>query len=267
MRFCSLGSGSEGNALLLEAGVDALGAIRQGGESRAYRVLVDCGFGLRELEKRLSAVGLAPHQIDAVLVTHEHGDHIGGVYRLAQAFDVPVYLTHGTHRNGPASGKSRLNFIDPHQTFELPGLKVEPIAVPHDAGEPVQYVLDDGVSRLGVLTDLGHVTAHICEMLSQVDALVLECNHDTDLLANNPKYPAMLKRRIGGDYGHLSNFQATEVLLALQGSSLKRVVGAHLSQSNNQPELALLALKLGAEQQALDIQIASQGNGFDWMAA
>ena len=122
-------------------------------------------------------------------------------------------------------------------------------------------------SRLGVLTDLGHVTSYICKTLSSVDALVLECNHDTAMLADNPKYPAMLKRRIGGDYGHLSNAQATQVLHALQSSTLKRVIGAHLSQSNNSPELALAALRAGAQGQALDIQIATQSNGFDWIGA
>jgi phosphoribosyl 1,2-cyclic phosphodiesterase len=267
MRFCSLGSGSEGNALLVEAGVSSDGSVRAGGSVTAYRVLVDCGFRLKEIEARLAVINLEPTQIDAVLVTHEHGDHIGGVYRLAQAHGIPVYLTHGTYRNGPSSGKAEVHFLDPYGCIELPGLKVEPIAVPHDATEPVQYLLDDGVSRLGVLTDLGHFTQHIADKLMGAESLILETNHDLQLLANNPRYPEMLKRRISGQYGHLSNLQASDVLRALSGGNLKRVIGAHLSKANNRPELALRALQEGAESQALEIFIADQENGFDWIAA
>jgi phosphoribosyl 1,2-cyclic phosphodiesterase len=267
VRFCSLGSGSEGNALLVEAGVSADGTSRVGGSSRAYRVLVDCGFRLKEIEARLAVVDLEARQIDAILVTHEHGDHIGGVYRLAQAHNIPVYLTHGTHRNGPASGKAQVQFIDPYKAVELPGLRVEPIAVPHDAAEPVQYLLDDGVSSLGVLTDLGHWTQHIADKLGRAESLILETNHDLELLANNPRYPEMLKRRISGQYGHLSNEQAGEILQALAGGSLKRVVGAHLSKANNRPDIAMKALTDAAQGQALEIFLADQANGFDWIAA
>ncbi len=266
MRFCSLGSGSEGNALLVEAGVDASGRSRPGGTGKPFRVLIDCGFRLRELERRLGEIGLMASQIDAVLVTHEHGDHIGGVYRLAQAHDLPVYLTHGTHRQGPDSGRARVQFIDPHGRFELPGLAIEPIAVPHDAAEPVQYLLDDGMHRLAVLTDLGHWTQYIADKLQDIDALVLECNHDPALLAANPKYPEMLKRRIRGPYGHLSNQQAAEVLARLGSSRLKRVVAAHLSKANNRPELALQALLEASEKQALEIVLADQERGFSWQA-
>jgi phosphoribosyl 1,2-cyclic phosphodiesterase len=267
MRFSSLGSGSEGNALLVECGVGADGRSRPGGESRPFRVLIDCGFRLKELEQRLSTLALSPSDINAVFVTHEHGDHIGGVYRLAQAFSIPVYLTHGTHRNGPDSGRTEVRFLDPYEALELPGLRVEPIAVPHDAAEPVQYLLDDGVSCLGVLTDLGHWTQHIADKLSRAQALVLECNHDLAMLANNPRYPEMLKRRIRGHYGHLSNDQASEILSALAHGSLKRVIGAHLSKSNNHPDLALQALQRGANHQDLDISLADQASGFAWIAA
>ena len=267
MRFCSLGSGSEGNALLVEAGVQGGGQVRPGGDSSAYRVLVDCGFRLKEIERRLAHIELSPNQIHAILVTHEHGDHIGGVYRLAQTYNIPVYLTHGTHRQGPQSGHSRVEFVDPHGEFELPGLKVEPIAVPHDATEPVQYVLDDGVTRLGVLTDLGHWTQHIADKLQRLDALVLECNHDPELLARNPKYPEMLKRRISGQYGHLSNQQAADILKCLGGTSLKQVVGAHLSKANNRPDIVLNLLKVATEGQAFEISLADQEKGFAWRAA
>ena len=267
MRFCSLGSGSEGNALLVEAGVGSHGGSRPGGSAKPYRVLVDCGFRLKEIEARLSVVALTGRDIDAILVTHEHGDHIGGVYRLAQAYSIPVYLTHGTHRNGPVSGRTHVHFLDPFQAIDLPGLRIEPIAVPHDAAEPVQYLLDDGVSSLGVLTDLGHWTEYIADKLSRAESLILETNHDLALLANNPRYPEMLKRRISGPYGHLSNGQASDILRALSGGALKRVIGAHLSKANNRPEIAMQALQAGAEGQALEIFLADQANGFDWIAA
>jgi hypothetical protein len=176
LRFASLGSGSEGNALLVEAGGALPGGI-------AFRVLVDCGFGLREAERRLARLGCPAASIAGILVTHEHGDHVGGVFRLARAHRIPVYLTHGTLRATPqaAGCEDLVNVVDSHRPFELAGLRVEPFPVPHDAREPVQYVLDDGAARLGVLTDIGHPTAYLPQALSRLTALVLETNHDAAL--------------------------------------------------------------------------------------
>jgi phosphoribosyl 1,2-cyclic phosphodiesterase len=255
VRFASLGSGSEGNALLVEAG----------GASPA-RILIDCGFGVREARRRLAGLGLALEQIDAVFVTHEHSDHIGGAARVAVAAGAPLHMTTGTALAGlpqPPAGL-RLQCLDAHRLLEVAGLRIEPVPVPHDAREPVQFVIDDGQARLGVLTDLGCVTAHVVRAMSRLDALVLECNHDAELLAASD-YPWSLKRRIAGPYGHLENGAAAELLGALDQSRLRTVVAAHLSRSNNRPELARKALAAAwAGAQPDDIRVADQDTGIGW---
>lgn len=259
MRFASLGSGSEGNALLVET-EPACG--------RAFRVLVDCGFGIREFERRLARLDRLPAQIDAIVVTHEHGDHASGVFRLARAHSIPVFLTHGTLRACPhaAGAEGLLNVIDSHAGFELGGLRVQPFPVPHDAHEPVQYLFDDGTSRLGILTDIGHPTAHLADVLTGLTALVLETNHDAALLADS-SYPPALKRRIAGRFGHLENSDSARLLQTLDRTRLRRVVAAHLSRQNNRPDRARAALAgvLGWPQAEVDV--ADQDLGLGWTAA
>ena len=176
MRFASLGSGSEGNSLVVQVG--------------ATVVMMDCGFSLAETELRLARAGLMPEDIAAILVTHEHLDHIGGVARFARKHKLPVWLTHGTAKvfDRGSLSNTLINFVDPHHAFSVGDLQVTPYFVPHDAFEPVQYVFSDGNARLGVLTDTGSITAHIEKTLSGCDALVLECNHDLDMLMSGP-YP------------------------------------------------------------------------------
>lgn len=259
MRFASLGSGSEGNALLVEAGGRLPGGI-------AFRVLIDCGFGLKEVERRMARLGCEPGSIAGILVTHEHGDHVGGVFRLARAHRIPVYLTHGTMRASPqASGCAELlRVIDSHRAFELGGLRVEPFPVPHDAQEPVQYVLDDGEARLGVLTDIGHPTAHLTQALSRLTALVLETNHDAALLAGSA-YPPALKRRISGRYGHLENADSARILEQLDRTRLRRLVAAHLSRQNNRADLARAALASVMGWDAERVHVADQDEGLGWV--
>ena len=170
MRFASLGSGSKGNALLIEAG--------------STRILLDCGFGPRNLAQRCARLGVEADLLDAIIVTHEHSDHVGGAFACARRYDAALYMTRGTHvgatRAKAALGgfEVDLRLIDSHTTFSVGDLEIQPFPVPHDAREPVQFVVSDGNHRLGVLTDLGFSTPHVVTQLSGCDALVLECNHD-----------------------------------------------------------------------------------------
>ena len=251
MRFASLGSGSKGNALLVEV--------------NGTRILLDCGFRPDEVTSRMSRLGVEAADLDAIIVTHEHGDHGGGVAKLSARHDVPVYLTRGTLTGLGAEGRDIANrkLIDAYTPFAIGAIEVMPYTVPHDAREPVQFVLSDGAARLGVLTDTGQPTPHIVKSLSGVDALVLECNHDPDMLLNSP-YPAWLKDRIAGRLGHLANEDSAEIVRAMDCSRLKHVIAAHLSQQNNTPELARGALA-GALGCALEwISVATQEEGFAW---
>jgi phosphoribosyl 1,2-cyclic phosphodiesterase len=251
VRFASLGSGSEGNALLVEAG--------------KTRVLVDCGFGIRDTIARLGRLGVAADSIAAIVVTHEHSDHIGGVAAFAARFGTPVWLTFGT-LSAVAERFAVLPQVfgfDSHDAFAIDDIEVRPFPVPHDAREPVQFVLTDGQWRLGVLTDLGVSTTHVESSLSGCDALVLECNHDRDLLAKGD-YPYPLKQRISGKLGHLDNDSSAGLLSRLDNSRLKHLFAAHLSRQNNTRELARAALA-GALGCAQDwIGIADQDEGFGW---
>lgn len=262
MRFASLGSGSEGNALIVEATAG----------NTTTRVMLDCGFGLRETELRLARLGLEPHHVDAIVVTHEHGDHIGGVSRFANKHGIPVWMTHGTYlasrlesaaRARVKSGGLQVRLIDHHVSFFVGALEIQPFPVPHDAREPAQYAFSDGARRLGVLTDLGSITAHVTAMLSHCDALVLECNHDARLLAAGP-YPASLKARVGGAFGHLDNQQAAQLLEDLKHPGLKHVLAAHLSRQNNTADLARAALAESLGCAPAWIGIADQDVGFGW---
>jgi phosphoribosyl 1,2-cyclic phosphodiesterase len=255
LRFASLGSGSEGNALLISAGV---GADRT-------TVMLDCGFGIREAERRLARLGLLPTDLHGILVTHEHQDHVGGVFKFARRHGTPVWLTHGTAQAvGHDSRGVRYTICRDAEPVVIGALEIIPYTVPHDAREPVQYVLGDGTSRLGVLTDAGHATPHLIAALGGCDALMLECNHDRDMLANSV-YPPSLKVRIGGAYGHLSNHTSAQILAAIDRSRLKTVVGAHLSAQNNTPELVRAALSGVIDAASTDIMIACQQDGFEWI--
>lgn len=227
-------------------------------------MLIDAGFGPREMSRRLQRLGLSVGDVDAVLVTHEHSDHIGGVFACARRFDWAVLLTHGTLAACRDEGADvRTTIIDSHESLSVGDICVHPFPVPHDAREPVQYVLADGARRLGVLTDAGHVTAHMVAMLDACNALVLECNHDAQMLVRG-RYPQALKHRIGGLWGHLDNAAAASLLAQLGGPSLRHVVAAHLSEENNSPALAQTALSsaLGCDQDW--IGVATQSEGFGW---
>lgn len=250
MRFASLGSGSSGNALLVEAG--------------ETRLLLDCGFNLKETTRRLGRLGVAPESLHGLLLTHEHSDHAQGAFRFARRHGLSVWMTHGTHAALLVrEAYPGVRFVDSHVAFSVGDICVEPYPVPHDAREPVQYVFGDGARRLGVLTDAGCATPHMVSMLERCDAVVLECNHDPEMLRTGP-YPYPLKQRVAGKFGHLSNQAAAELLGRIRHERLQHVVAAHISHHNNRPELAVTALS-GVLGCAADwIGVAGQESGLDW---
>lgn len=251
MRFASLGSGSKGNALLVEAG--------------STRILLDCGFGPRECAARMARAGCSPEELSGILITHEHSDHIAGAFALAGRFRLALWMSHGTFAASRARERHAptVEFIDSHRAFSVGDLEIQPFPVPHDAREPVQFTFTDGRHRLGVLTDLGCSTPHVERMLSGCDALVLECNHDKNMLQAGD-YPPYLKSRIAGGQGHMDNQAAAALLGILDVSRLQHIIAAHLSQQNNTPALARksLADALGCSENW--IGVASQEAGFSW---
>lgn len=251
MRFLSLGSGSRGNATLVEGG----GAL----------VLVDCGFGAREAERRLGEVGVSPGELDAILVTHEHGDHIRGVGTLAARFGIEVWTTPGTWRQAGGSEVQGLRLFSGHRGgFRIGDMRVMPFPVPHDAREPCQFVFDCDGLRLGILTDAGHVTSHIRDLLRECDALMIECNHDRDMLRSGP-YPPSLQARVGGRFGHLSNDQAAELLASLPLARIRHLLVAHISAKNNRPELVRETLRAVSADLERNLTLADQDRPGAWL--
>lgn len=251
MRFASLGSGSRGNATLVEAG--------------QTRLLVDCGYPLRELERRLDALGLCAEALTAILVTHEHADHVRGVGPLARRHGIPVWSSAGTARAAALGELPAVRVFSSHAgAFVIGEVEIAPYAVPHDAREPCQFVFAAQGRRLGVLTDAGRVTPHIVASLRGVDALLLECNHDTEMLAHGP-YPPPLRARVGGPLGHLSNTQAARLLEHLDHGRLSHLVAGHLSEKNNHPELAAQALLAVAPQLGPRLSILRQDSVSGWL--
>ena len=249
MRIASLGSGSQGNGTVIDDG--------------ETRLLIDAGFSLKEITSRLKRIDLTPADITAVLVTHEHADHAHGVGPLVRKFSLPLYLTHGTYRALRLGLFPSLHLINPHRSFEIGGFEVDPVIVPHDAREPCQFVFRSGDDCLGVLTDLGHISSHVVDRFSCCHGLLLECNHDIDMLRNGP-YPERLKRRVGGDLGHLNNHQAAGLLSHTDLSRLRLLVLSHLSERNNRPDLAQGAVAPVLAGWQGELVTAAQDTGFSW---
>lgn len=255
LRFRNLGSGSSGNATWIEGGCG----------TDLTRVLVDCGLGLRQLEQRLAQCARHPGQIDAIFITHEHGDHVGCLLKLMQRYPVHVWMSHGTHVGmGEPDMGDRLHIARDSEPCVVGGLELRPFTVPHDAREPLQLTLSDGAVRLGLATDLGHVTAHVEQHLSDCQALLLEFNHDPDLLARS-SYPPFLKNRIAGRWGHLANADALALASAIWHPGIKHLVAGHLSERNNRPALVRELLNTHLPQLQDSLCVADPVEGTTWL--
>lgn len=228
-----LGSGSQGNAAVVA--------------TEQTRLLVDAGFSRRELLRRLSTAACVAESLDAILITHEHSDHVAGLPRLAASVSAPVFLTAATHealqRQWSVSDRARLDrvegFVSGH-SFQIGDIEVTPFTVPHDAADPVAFAFRAEGVRVVLVTDLGYLSENVKQQLNGADCAVLESNHDLEMLRNGG-YPWALKQRVMGRLGHLSNDTVAAYLSAEFDGAPAHLILAHLSQNNNLPELALLS--------------------------
>jgi phosphoribosyl 1,2-cyclic phosphodiesterase len=253
MQFCSLGSGSQGNSFLVRY--------------ENCCVLIDCGFGLAETEKRLVRHQINPNDISAILLTHEHEDHVRGAFSLSNKYKLPIYLTHGTYRMCEKRNKSSFNidfkFIVNEKIFYINNLSITPITVPHDAREPVQFKFVTKESNFAIITDLVFVSKYLLKSISNLNSIVIECNH-VDNLLNESDYPESLKNRIGGKYGHLNNKEAARILQSIKKNNLNFIGAAHLSEKNNNPNLVKRDLSFAVSKDESFIKIINQDDGLNW---
>ena len=225
LAVCVLASGSKGNAIYISDGFSA--------------ILIDAGLSAKEIKRRLKSRGLNPRDLDAILVTHEHSDHIQAVGVLSRQLQLPVYLSRKIEKKASRSGPfHEIRTFTSGSPFQVNNLAVHPFAVSHDAADPVGFTIGQNGSRIGLATDLGAITPHVKEHLKHCHLLILEANHDTDMLIKGP-YPWYLKRRIQSPSGHLSNEQSKSLLTELQHKGLAHVILAHLSETNNAPQKVL----------------------------
>jgi len=251
MKFCVLGSGSRGNATYLEA--------------EGTAILIDAGMSGIELQRRLAAIGVELSSINAIFITHEHNDHIHGAGILSRRVKIPVYANPATFSaadpvlNKPAAYKE----FDPGVTFHFRNLEIRPFSISHDAADPVGFRISDAQSSFGYCTDTGKVSQLMKQRLSACHALVIESNHDAEMLKNG-SYPPYLKQRIRSSQGHLENEAAAAFMKDLLHNGLEHVVLAHLSEENNDPEIAhqVMTAALGGDQDKpeanLRISVAEQ---------
>lgn len=256
LRVTVLGSGSSGNAVVVESG--------------DCRLLLDAGFSCRELERRMARRGIEPETVSALVLTHEHGDHLRGTDRFHRRWGTPLYATAGTLEGAAGLGEAAQRAVRPIRSgepWQVGSFELEAFLVPHDAREPVGLVIEDGAGRrLGLVGDLGSRSRLAWGRLAELDLLILETNHDLEMLRNGP-YPWPLKQRVASRHGHLSNHDAAEGLLELLADRLRWVVAYHLSRTNNLPALAAAALGevLAREGCAARVAVAAQDRPSDWL--
>ncbi len=228
--FLSLVSGSSGNCSLISDGKTTL--------------LVDCGLSCKKLEEALEKAKVDPRDISAMLITHEHSDHIKGAGIVSRKYNLPVYATLKTHEymNLGKVESCNVEYVSPDVDIEIGSIGVRPFSIPHDAADPVGYNFFFGEKKLSLATDIGKMNESIMERLKGSIAVLLESNHDVDMLKNG-RYPAYLKRRILGDFGHLSNIDAAKTVLELIKSGTSHIMLGHLSQENNTPTSAYTTTK------------------------
>jgi phosphoribosyl 1,2-cyclic phosphodiesterase len=259
LRFKNLGSGSSGNATLVEA---------QSG-AHTTRLLIDCGLRLRDLEARLIEAGTCAEDLDAIFITHEHGDHVGCARNFVKRYSTPLWMSQGTWLAiSDEAWEPLTNLIHVARdgcTIELGSLQALPFTVPHDAREPLQLRCSDGNRHLGVVTDLGHPSAHVVSSLQGCHALMVEANHDSDLLQASA-YPNFLKQRVAGPWGHLANHAAADLLKRVLHDQLTHILAAHLSERNNTPELARTSLSEALNCAPSEVNVADPITGSVWVA-
>jgi phosphoribosyl 1,2-cyclic phosphodiesterase len=243
LEFCSLSSGSCGNATYIAAG--------------STRILVDAGLSAKAISTALDSIGVLPETLSAILVTHEHADHVRGVGAMSRKYRLPVYANAGTWEKmyrlvGEVPPAQRREFVT-GEDFYIGDLAALPISIPHDTVDPVAFRLFSGGRSVAVATDMGNLPKRVARQLAGTDLMILESNHDIEMLQHNPRYPYRLKQRILGNHGHLSNLACAEALMVLYESGVKRALLGHLSDDNNTPELAMHAVSTALEEQGLVI--------------
>ena len=246
MKICILGSGSSGNCVFVS--------------SDSTRVLIDAGLSAKEVERRLDLIGVRPETLTGLCVTHEHDDHKSAIGTLHRRHKLSLYANSGTLQALEADDKLKglaWSVFETGRPFQIGDLQIEPFSVPHDSYDPVGFAITCGASRVGIVTDMGMATTLIRERLKNCHVLVLESNHDEDLLKNSTR-PWSLKQRIAGNQGHLSNRQAGELMLEVAGPQLRCIFLAHLSSDCNRPELALKAARRtldGADLKQVEVRL------------
>lgn len=225
MKVCLLASGSGGNSIYVQNG--------------STRILVDAGLTGKQIENRLHSIGVDPTTLQGIVVSHEHSDHIKGVGVMARRYGFPVWMTQGTLDGSKKTfrGTERVRVIDNDENFSIGDLEFQPFPLPHDAADPINYVITDGSAKVAIATDMGVMTQLVYQRLRDVDFVAIESNYDRKMLMDGP-YPWDLKKRISGRHGHLPNDGAAETLCDLALDGVKHAVLAHLSEKNNDPDLA-----------------------------